>query len=150
MKNYKDEIFELLGVKPFEKFKLRSQNEIYKNTYWIDDINLLLYEDGSPCAAYGLRHILAGTIEIVKKIIPTEEEILALKYAKAIGCEWIAKDDDDQIFAYNKKPYKDNRFYYWSSDEGECYQIYVPISWLSWDDKEPTNIQEILEKGEVF
>lgn len=130
-----NKVFEILGVKPNECFEIKGCTLLYR----IDD-NLKLHyseqrnEDVERNSSNGIIiDILRG-----KKIIiptPTEKEQLAIDYARALGCKWIAKDKEDLFYAFTEKPHKMRTV--WNIENGEFYVINIPISFIHWDDEEP-------------
>lgn len=136
-----NKVFEILGVKPNEYFKMIDAefNEESNGLYCIDD-NLKLH-----CSALRSEYVERDSsnaiiIDILrgKKIIiptPTEKEQLAIDYARALGCKWIAKDIDSLIYAFTEKPQKMTAV--WDVEKGEHFVINIPISFIHWDDEEP-------------
>ena len=83
---------------------------------------------------------LKGNVTIYKKPIPTEIEQIAINYALAYGCHWIAKDSDGVIYAYKRKPHKSSYSDMWDDDVNDdklMVEIKLPISFLSWEDEAP-------------
>ena len=79
--------------------------------------------------------ILKNKLKIQKINKPTKKEQLAIDYARALGCKWIAKDKGDLFYAFIEKPHKTTTV--WEVGNGEYYVIYIPISFIHWDDEEP-------------
>lgn len=136
-----NKVFGILGVKPNEYFKMIDAefNEESNGSYCIDD-NLKLH-----CSALRDEYVERNSsnaiiIDILrgKKVItptPTEKEQLAIDYARALGCKWIAKDKEDLLYAFTEKPHKMTTV--WNVENGEHYVINIPISFVYWDDEEP-------------
>ena len=104
--NRVNEVFKLLGVLPEEIFKV---NNIYSADYKIDkDLRLFIEHEDGQCtpSAYTIADFLNGSLTICKPSIPTEMEQLAIDYALACDCHWLAKDQDGAIYAYKEKPEK--------------------------------------------
>ena len=129
------DVFKLLGLSPDEVFRIDNFfNTDYKIT---QELNVYMYA-GRECwlkSEYTIADFLNGTLKIYKKPVPTEKEQLAIDYAKARGCKWIAKDKDDLIYAFTEKPHKTRTV--WNVENGEFYVINIPISFIHWDDEEP-------------
>lgn len=138
---YSEKVFELLGIKPDEEFKITSpflekdeKNYLYK----LKNNMVVKYKDG-----YGrwnhdwtiLPKILNGEMTIKKVIIPTDNEQIAINYARLLGHNWLAKDKDGTVFAYTEKPHKDKGG--WSRDDYDASHIEYNISFISYDDDEP-------------
>lgn len=136
-----NKVFEILGVKPNEYFKMIDAefNEESNGSYCIDD-NLKLH-----CSTLHNEYVERDSsnaiiIDILrgKKIIipmPTEKEQLAIDYARALGCKWIAKDKEDLLYAFTEKPHKMTTV--WNVEKGKHYVINIPISFIHWEDEEP-------------
>lgn len=70
---------------------------------------------------------------------------------------WIAKDGSGRVYVYNTKPFK--KVSIWNNNDDGCDGDSANVSnlldeklldFISWNDKEPTNIKELLENCEVI
>lgn len=70
---------------------------------------------------------------------------------------WIAKDGSGIVYVYNTKPFK--KVSIWNNNDDGCDGDSANVSnlldeklldFISWNDKEPTNIKELLENCEVI
>lgn len=131
-----NKVFKILGVKPYECFNLSGDNSLY---YIDHELNL-------HCRALNGEYKLNDhksndmIVDILREketivFYPTKEELLALDYARALGCKWIAKDREDLIYAFTEKPHKMTTV--WDVEKGKHYVINIPISFIHWDDEEP-------------
>lgn len=138
--DHTEDVFKLLGVSPNEVFKVKNlSNGGYKITQ-----DLMVYANVDKGrwvkSVYTIADFLNGTLKIYKKPIPTEIEQIAINYALAYGCHWIAKDSDGVIYAYKRKPHKSSYSDMWDDDVNDdklMVEIKLPISFLSWEDEEP-------------
>ena len=79
-----------------------------------------------------------------------EARVECVKVLLGMGYEWLARDKDGTALAYDKKPFKidDDE---WNFDDG-CQYLYLDnsddINFVKWEDDEPVNIREWLEKEE--
>ena len=130
--NYSKKIFEMLDIIPYEKFHIiGSLNEIYR----IDEnLKIQKYWNGWINSQYDISHFLTGCCKIKKILNFTKEEQLVIDYAKASGFNWLAKDKNGDVYGYVAKPKKDIEE--WITPN-KCSQIYIPLSFLSWEDEEP-------------
>ena len=136
MMDYIKQIFEMLGVEPYETFKIQGMKE----TFVIDnDLNLLLTDERGHFAYYlSISEILRGEYKIIKRIKPTAEEQLAIDYARACGCKWIAKDKNKTVAAFKEKPQKgENGWINTTNNLDDWIELYLPISFIHWEDEEP-------------
>lgn len=133
--NYSDKIFEMLGVKPKELFSIRRENGTYY--YYINDDLKIYNAVDLPSISLEISDILNGKVKINKIVKYTEEEQLAIDYAKACGAQWIAKDLGGEIWGYSDKPIKQNGFWRDRDNYEKAYQLYLPISFIHWEDEEP-------------
>ena len=132
--DHTEDVFKLLGLSPDEVFKVGSLcNGDYKIT---QELKVYMNVDKERWikSVYTIGDFLNGTLDICKKPVPTEKEQLAIDYAKAIGCKWIAKDKEDLIYAFTEKPHKMTTV--WNAENKEHYVINIPISFIHWDDEE--------------
>ena len=153
--NYTQQIFELLGVKPDEEFALKKAPHCFfqitkslelwscgaEKDVWFRDTHNTQFID-----------ILTGKFTIIKISKPTKEEQLAIDYARACGCKWMAKDESKKVFAFKNKPIKvdpqsnDDIFgvgmWFDEDNRSDGLPIGIPISFLSWEDEEPYHIRD--------
>ena len=136
-----DKVFDILGVEPFEEFLIT--NDEYAGVKYYIDYDLKIYAMPSD-SDFGMEEersdiiildILKNKLKIQRIYKPTKKEQLAIDYARALGCKWIAKDKDDLIYAFTEKPHKMTTI--WTIENGENYEIQIPISFIHWDDEEP-------------
>lgn len=136
-----DKVFDILGVEPFEEFFIA--DEEYAGVKYYIDYDLKIYAMPSD-SDFGMEEersdiiildILKNKLKIQRIYKPTKKEQLAIDYARAIGCKWIAKDKDDLIYAFTEKPHKMTTI--WTIENGENYEIQIPISFIHWNDEEP-------------
>lgn len=136
-----EKIFEALGIKPNERFKIKGDNS---ETLFLLDKNLNGYcveEDNSllPFNATFLQDILRGKIEIVKIKEPTEEDKIIIDYARLCGFNWIAVDEDGDTVASTGELKRDYNSWYAAEEDYEY--LLGKLSFLSWED-EPYYIGE--------
>ena len=137
--DYSEKIFEMLGVKPYEEFKIDNTKDLY--TYRItNDLRIeVKVNEFTPWTLSNfiyIRPILLGEYKIIKISKPTKEEQLVIDYAKLLGYNWIAKDMDGNCYAYDTKPIKILEDEMWGNDDSSTNLEYN-LSFLSWKDDEP-------------
>ena len=151
-KNYSKKIFEMLGIEPMEKFRVKTlmqdEQKEYDNYIYYFTSNLLCYEKGysTECKNYCiLPKLLSGELKIVKELSVknihlTPEEQTVINYCKLCGYKYLAKDKIGEIWAYKEKPEK--RATMWLDlDNDDTTEIEYNLSFLSWDDEEPWVIE---------
>ena len=74
----------------------------------------------------------------------TADKIDKLNKALADGFRYIARDKNQQVFAYVKKPTKGSGQWDQASGDANPLRIKGDFSWLSWEDDEPTEIALLL------
>jgi hypothetical protein len=138
--NHSDKIFELLGVKPNEEFKIDTSDIhlVYKFT---KDF-CLRYKDGSniwQSSVHNIIEFLTGKISIIKIVEITKEDQLVIDYAKLCGFKWLAKDENGETYAYKYKPHKYNGNWNTIVKQPSAPGMWIryPVSFLSWEDEEP-------------
>lgn len=132
--DYREKIFEMLGVKANEEFRLCPLKNIHRLT---NELSLEYKDDHGNWRSFRnscIKDILTGLLSIVKTIIPTKEEQVCIEYARLLGCNWLAKDKRGATYGYENKPCKDETKW---RPKGQYWLIEYPISFLSWDDEEP-------------
>lgn len=147
------EIFEFLNVEPDEIFRIEGSTNYFKIN---KDLQLYLAHSQKNvfkklwelCGPHlTISNLLVGKATIEKIIYPTEKEQIAINYAKACGCNWLAKDKNNKIYAYEKKPVK-THYEEWVCEKisDTSILIKIPISFLSWNDTEPYYIGDEKEE----
>ena len=80
--------------------------------------------------------------EVEVKVELTAQEIEILKALKVLGFNWIARDKNNELCAYNLKPTK-NSFEYDTFDHLYYLKKYL-FTFITWQDEEATEIEELL------
>ena len=150
--NYVDSIFKVLNIKPNEpimlhvdglKFlaKISPELRIYR---YIGEHNTVSGEKDEwiICSLTDIRSILLGKTKIEKPL--SEEDKRVIEYWKYTGFHYLAKDKDEEVYAFFYKPIKDEKRGSW--DVGKEFRNDDPLKWantyrkcdfLSWEDDEP-------------
>lgn len=145
MAGYTKQIFDLLGVEPGKEFRLWYYNSdmnkrTFAETFMLTaNLDLCYFDTKIKCDGYPHLHgILNNTFKIIKIFHPTTEEQLAIDYARACGMKWLAKDKNKTVAAFKEKPKKGaGQWLNTSNDFDDWIELYLPISFLSWEDEEP-------------
>ena len=78
-------------------------------------------------------------------------EIKLLMFCQKYGYVYIARDDDENIWAFKSKPPKSKKFGVWCNVGTRydlvCLKKHRLEGIVSWGDEEPTLIEDLLEKG---
>lgn len=150
-KNHSEEIFNMLGIEPMRKFKVKPTGDSiidYDDYTYFMDSNLNTYEDDfiHSCKNYTiLPKLLSGQLKIIKELSTkniniSPEEQTVIDYCKLCGYKYLAKDKIGEIWAYKEKPEK--RATMWLDlDNDDTTEIEYNLSFLSWDDEEPWVIE---------
>lgn len=140
MKNYKEQVLSMMNLEVNTPFTLRDNehNQELPGRYFIND-SMDIIEEHTNLFFASIKHLIIGNFSVIKDL--TEKEKIAIEYAKACGCNWIAEDESGIIYAYTFKP-KKTSFGYWESDTDNdmCIKICLPISFIHWEDEEPYKI----------
>lgn len=151
-KNHSEKIFDMLGIEPMEKFKVKTQvnsNTEYDNYIYYFTSDLLCYERkySSECKNYIiLPKLLSGSLKIVKELTtkdinPSPEEQTIIDYCKLCGYKYLAKDKNGKIWAYKEKPVKREEMWLDLVLDDTITEIEYNLSFLSWNDEEPWVIE---------
>lgn len=75
-----------------------------------------------------------------------DKEIEILKALKVLGYEWLARDENGELYAYYDKPTKDHNYIFWM-DDYHCFLTNgdTLFNFVKWADEEPTNIDNLLK-----
>lgn len=152
-KNYSKKIFEMLGIEPMEKFRVKTlmqdEQKEYDGIFYLSSGLVAYYNDGISCKDYTdytvLPKLLSGSFKIIKglstkNIKPTPEEQTVIDYCKLCGYKYLAKDKIGEVWAYKEKPEK--RESMWLDLNNDAItEIEYNLSFLSWEDEEPWVIE---------
>ena len=66
--------------------------------------------------------------------------------------KWICRESDGDLSVCKRKPFKDNTFLFWDSDDVELdfedFKMFNHLfQFIKWSDVEPYNIEELLKNG---
>lgn len=133
-------IFEALGIDPGQKIIIHG---VVCNPHYID-------EDGSLCdclsgVANELKWELIARGDYTILPLYTADEIAILRGCRAAGYNYVAKDQDGQLFAYEEKPKNNCGTWY----PGKQYFVIMgseKFAAISRDDSEPLDIAAALDE----
>ena len=147
-------ICEILGVEVNELFELRTsgQNIPLEFKYYITEDGRFMSENNYNSPTLGL-NVINGKVKIVKLPKWTEEQKEIFKALKTLGYNYIARDSDYSIYAFEKKPVTKLK-YYWSSEGIVSFELGTDkimnkslLNFIKWEDKEPFEIPEVSLHG---
>lgn len=120
---------------------------------YLDNKDIMSDEEIEICFINGSEFIWSYWMSELESLNPTiplsKLEYELLKYYSEHGYQYIAKDKSNQLFVYGNKPYKMSCT--WDDVENFCECNFKNLfSFVSWEDKEPTLIQDILNRYEVI
>jgi hypothetical protein len=120
---------------------------------YLDNKDIMSDKEIETCFINGSEFIWSywmSELESLNPIIPLSKlEYELLKYYSEHGYQYIAKDKSNQLFVYGNKPCKMSCT--WDDVENFCECNFKNLfSFVSWEDKEPTLIQDILNRYEVI
>lgn len=99
----------------------------------------------SECLRLSLMSLLEEYKEPIKL---TQFEYEYLKFAKAVGYNFIARDKNGGLFLYSIKPWKGEIT--WKYRNSNILIFTKMFNFVRWQDEEPYNIDEILSNCEVM
>ena len=146
----KPRLCEILGVDVNEEFILKTEyGEIPIDCkYHISEDGCFLSENNFNSPNMGLETI-NGKFKIVKLPKYTDEQKEIFRALKTLGYNYIARDSDYSIYAFEKKPVKKLK-YYWSSDDIVSFELETSkilnaphLNFIDWEDEEPFEIPEV-------
>lgn len=120
---------------------------------YLDNKDIMSDEEIETCFINGSEFIWSYWMSELESLNPTiplsKLEYELLKYYSEHGYQYIAKDKSNQLFVYGNKPCKMSCT--WDDVENFCECNFKNLfSFVSWEDKEPTLIQDILNRYEVI
>ncbi len=86
--------------------------------------------------------------EYKKPVKLTKFEYEYLKFAKAVGYNFIARDENGGLFLYSIKPWKGEIT--WKYRNSNILIFTKMFNFVRWQDEEPYNIDEVLSNCEVI
>lgn len=143
-------IFDILGVEPNEKFKIKYDGKIY-DKYYIDKYLKLIVDKENFITSFTILDIITGNIEIIKipKYDFTEEEKNTLKGLKLLKFNYIVRNQVGQLVAYTDEPEKNYTLSIWQYLYGEMTYVNSNMfKSIKWEDSKPFKIPNIEDKQE--
>lgn len=142
-------ILDELHIKPEEKFKIQLNNIGIEPGEYVIDNYMIIYKiknnvkDIIHNQSDFIINLIKGNLKIKKNI--TDEELITLKALKINGYNYIARDADNDLYAYSEKPYA------WRSPEPcklhTCKLhsgLFPQITWLN----EYLSVEDLLKEAE--
>ncbi len=119
---------------------------------YLDNKDIMSDEEIETCFINGSEFIWSywmSELESLNPIIPLSKlEYELLKYYSEHGYQYIARDNNKALYAYDTKPYKLQ--YEWkATKEIKKINFRDLFSFVSWEDKEPYSITYILNNCEI-
>lgn len=119
---------------------------------YLNNKDIMSDDEVKDCFARGIYYkwlYQISELESLNPIIPLSKlEYELLKYYSEHGYQYIARDDDKVLFAYNTKP--DKMQYEWETPEwAKRINFDDLFSFVKWEDEEPYPITYILDNCEV-
>ena len=143
-------IFDILGVEPNEKFKIKYDGKIYDG-YYINKYLKLMVNKENFITSFTTLDIITGHIEIIKipKYEFTKEENDALKGLKLLKFNYIARNETGELIAYTDKPEKNYTLSVWQYQFGEITYVNPNMfKSIKWKDSEPFEIPDFKDEPE--
>ena len=135
--------FKKMGIKPYEKFKLKRYDAtkcMDKIVYFTDELKLYYADSRLSVLGFQIIDILSGFMKIVKE--PTEEDKIIINYARLCGFNWIAVDEDGEVIVSTGELERDDNPNHWNPKIDEDYEYLLgKLSFLTWED-EPYYIEK--------
>lgn len=163
--NYQARVFNMLGLKPNQPFKIthiskdRHTRVPISGTYRIKSIDLTLQElvadnKWEDCTIYNISHILSGKLSIhklIEQVSMSLTEKATLTFLKSQGYNFVVVARDGECIAFESKPVRLNDS--WVNDEvyAGCnfVTLTTPLTFLCWED-EPFYIDAKVLNEEFF
>lgn len=147
----KPRICEILGVELGQKFNIKGY--YYSSPFYLKeetDDSIFLYNckgisDNGTMLVKIINH--PSLIEIIPNYTYEQKEIF--KALKTLGYNYIARDSDYSIYAFEKKP-REKLKYYWSSEDIVSFELETSkimnkphLNFIDWENEKPFEIPEV-------
>lgn len=147
----KPKICEILGVEVNEEFGLKTSygSILIDSKYYISEDGCFMSKNNNyNSPSLGLDTI-NGKFKIVKLPKWTDGQKEIFKALKTLGYNYMVRDSDYSIYAFEKKPTKKLK-YYWSSEGIVSFELETDkimnkphLNFINWEDEEPFEIPEV-------
>lgn len=158
MKSKLEQLYDLFGLKEGDVFQIipqRLPEKVSADEYFRIQTKLKcphrftskleiagLYdpkEGWVPCIIpISLSDLFLGNFRIArvhKEVQLTENDKCVVRYAQLAGFNWLAKDEDGEVFAYVNKPEREEEYKNWYDPQrGGYLQLEVTVEAISWED----------------
>ena len=137
-----------LKVKIGEPFLIKGESNKYIIEAETLNIRYSKSNENNFCgySIHTLGELLINPDMITKNISPIETH--GLLYAFLAGYRYVTRDKNDALYFYPTKPHKNSLMTSWvleeHSDLGGLHLPNIKLSFISWEDKEPTKIADLL------
>lgn len=142
--------FDMLGVEPDERFKIKTESGfVFEDKYYISENLVFFIDKEGYSTGYDVLDVIKGYVEIIKipKYEFTKEEKDILKALKNLNFKYIVRDDyNDELTACAENPSKGSISWY---ANGEYIILDQDLfSFIKWEDSEPFEIPDIEDESE--
>lgn len=142
-------VFGLLGVEPNEVFKIKDYDKEYDIDYLIDGKLKVMYRgsrmDIWRMSLYTIVDFLEEKVKIIKLPKLTEADKNAVRYLRYGGMKYVARDKENWLFGYEKKPVRLETG--WSQLNDAKYKSVEVFDnlfqFVQWTDEEPFCIEDL-------
>lgn len=117
-------IFNMLGVKPNQRFKVKCDYETYNDYYYIDENLKFQIDKEDYVTSLTTLDAIRGDIEIIQTPILSDKEQKIINSLFELGFHYMARDNDRgyTLYAYKTLPEQDH-FYSWNTNEMDYVKI---------------------------
>lgn len=123
-------VFELLGLQCNQMFRIPEDPDTFRIN---EELKVqYLSSRGWQESTVTLASILESDIEVVN--MPTDEDLVVLRYAKLIGYRYVAKDASDDCYAYKTMPVRSVcDWIECTSSDKRALDLQFSLGFLTWD-----------------
>jgi hypothetical protein len=146
------EIFNIIGVKPFEKFTIKNTEGVY---YFNENLFCFKVGGSSFLLTQDLEWIIGNIEPLPKSFHLLEEERKILQALDTLGFKYVARDCNKTIYAFDCNSLKDieKSHHYWTfnfiNTQNRMMQISRNknelFSFMKFEDEKPYEIKEMLK-----
>ena len=138
--------FDMLGVEPDERFKIKTESGfVFEDKYYISENLVFFIDKEGYSTGSNVLDVIKGYVEIIKipKYEFTKEEKKILRCFKQIGYNYIVRDENGRLSLFYDKPYK--IITVWNCSDGKYTIIHTENNMfksIKWEDSEPFEIPD--------
>ena len=144
------EIFDIIGVKPFEKFTIKNVDGVY---YFNENLFCFKVGGNSFLLTQDLEWIIGNIEPLPKSYLLSEEERKILLALDILDFKWVSRDENKNIYAFDcnniKNIVKNGHYWGFKIIDRKNRALLLPsdelFPFIRFEDNKPYEVKEMLE-----